>query len=196
MKSTKQSSETPIAKRRKEQVITAAAECVRREGFHRTSMSQISAAAGMSAGHIHHFFGGKDGIIAGIVAREHTELAQLIEDVRSSSQGSDAVTAIVKELPRSVPRYMDLGRAALTMEILAEASRNSEVAHLIQENDVEVRHAFRDLLGNRASDIEARCEIVGALLEGLSARTLRNPQLSTMVNQQLLERVIRFVLED
>ncbi|CEH50550.1 TetR family transcriptional regulator [Xanthomonas citri pv. durantae] len=195
MTNTKQSSDTAIAKRRKEQVIAAAAECVRREGFHRTSMSQISAAAGMSSGHIHHFFGGKEGIIAGIVAREHTELAQLIEDVRNSSRGSDAVSAIVKETPRSAASYMDVSHAALTMEILAEAGRNADVARLIQGNDVEVRHAFRELLGESSPDIEARCEIVAALLEGLSARTLRNPRLAEVMDQTLLQRVIRFALE-
>ncbi|WP_222862308.1 TetR/AcrR family transcriptional regulator [Zoogloea oleivorans] len=61
MKVTKKSNETLIAKRRKEQVLAAAADCVRREGFHRTSMSQISAAAGMSSGHIYHYFGSKEG---------------------------------------------------------------------------------------------------------------------------------------
>lgn len=194
MTSTKSSGDTPVAKRRKDQVVTAAAECVRQWGFHRTSMSQISAAAGMSAGHIHHFFGGKEGIIAGIVAREHSELGQLIDDVKDASRNADAVSAIVEQLPRGAARYMDSSRAALAMEILSESTRNPEVASLIQENDVEVRDAIHELLGGASPEVQSRCEIVAALLEGLSARTLRNPKLATTLDQSMLQRVVRFVL--
>ncbi|HEY8331773.1 MAG TPA: TetR/AcrR family transcriptional regulator [Pseudomonas sp.] len=194
MTASKKSAETAIARRRKEQVLAAAAECVRREGFHRTSMSQISAAAGMSSGHIHHFFGGKEGIIAGIVAREHSELGQLIEDVKDASRSTDAVSAIVEHVPRSAASYMENGHAALTMEILAECSRNPEVASLIQRNDLEVRSAFHELLGGSTPEVQSRCEIVAALLEGLSARALRNPRLAASLDQAMLERVVRFAL--
>ena len=44
--------EQPRAEARKTQVLNAATECFRRQGFHGASMAQISKAAGMSVGHI------------------------------------------------------------------------------------------------------------------------------------------------
>ena len=37
---------------RRQQILSAAARCFREKGFHGASISQISKAAGMSAGHI------------------------------------------------------------------------------------------------------------------------------------------------
>ena len=64
----KNGGDSNIAKRRKEQVLVAAVECFKLQGFHKTSMSQISAAAGMSSGHIYHYFGSKEAIVEAIVA--------------------------------------------------------------------------------------------------------------------------------
>ncbi|MBJ9993777.1 TetR/AcrR family transcriptional regulator [Pseudomonas sp. S33] len=194
MTTSKKPSESAIAIRRREQVLSAAAECVRREGFHRTSMSQISAAAGMSPGHIHHFFGGKEGIVAGIVARERSELGQLIENVQEATRNSDAISAIISVFPTSAAWYMDTGNASLSMEILAESGRNPEVAKLVHENDDEVRGTFHELLGGASPDVKFRCEIIAALLEGLSARALRNTESASVVDQHMLQSVVRYIL--
>lgn len=194
MTTTNKSDETPIAKRRKEQVLTAAANCVRREGFHRTSMSQISAAAGMSSGHIYHYFGSKEGIIAGIVAREYSELGQLIEEVKDATKNSDIISAIVGQALKSASRYIDHSHASLAMEILAESARNPEVANLIQQSDKAVFQSFHNLLGGGTPEVTSRCEILAALLEGLSTRALRNPDLEANLDKEMLQRVIRHIL--
>jgi TetR/AcrR family transcriptional repressor of uid operon len=191
IKSTK---ETPTAKRRKAQVLGAAVECFRREGFHRTSMSQISAAAGMRSGHIYHYFGSKEKIVEAIVEREHGELGQLIEDAKVAMQHTDAVSAIVEETLKSTVNYMDSDRAALKMEVLAEAARNPQIASLVQSSDAEIRGAFKALLDGEAQEIMSRTEILSALVEGLSSRVLLNPKVDTMLDQEMLRRVVRFVL--
>lgn len=192
----KKSGDSAVALRRKEQVLAAAAECVRREGFHRTSMSQISAAAGMSSGHIHHFFGGKEGIIEGVVAREHSELGDFIDEVRVASDGTDPVTAFTELVPKCAERYMARSNASLTIEILAEATRNSKVASLIEENDKSVSESFYELFGGRSPAIESSCEIVAALFEGLSARALRNPESKQRIDMSMLKRAVRHILTD
>jgi AcrR family transcriptional regulator len=194
MKVTKKSDETLIAKRRKEQVLAAAADCVRRDGFHRTSMSQISAAAGMSSGHIYHYFDSKEGIIAGIVAREYNELGQLIDEIKDATKESDVISAIVDQAAKSTSRYIDHSHASLAMEILAESARNPEVASLVQQSDEEVFQSFHNLLGGGTPEVKSRCEILAALLEGLSIRALRNPNLETSLDKEMLQRVVRHVL--
>ena len=60
---------TDRAQARRQQVLTAAAECFRRRGFHGASMAEIAKTAGMSAGHIYNLFENKDDVIAAIVER-------------------------------------------------------------------------------------------------------------------------------
>lgn len=186
--------ETSIGKRRREQVLAAAADCVRRDGFHRTSMSQISTAAGMSSGHIYHFFGSKEGIIAGVVKREHNKLGLLVEDVRNAARSADVTSALVEQTTRNAESYLDRSNAALMMEILAEASRNPEIAKIVENNDKNIREAFYQLLGDTSVRAQARCEIIAALVEGLSARTLRNPHATDILDRDMLRQVVAFML--
>lgn len=186
--------ETLTARRRKEQVLTAAAECFRRSGFHRTSMADIAAASGMRSGHIYHYFGSKEGIVEAIVARENSELGLLVDEVKTATRSTDAATAIVDHMPQAAARYMDRGRASLMMDILAEATRNPEIAGLVQRADDEVRQAFYGLLGDASPETQSRCEIIAALLDGLAARALRNPALADTLDQKMLQRVVRNLL--
>jgi AcrR family transcriptional regulator len=55
---------------RRQQILDAAAACFVREGFHGTSIAKISKAAGMSPGHIYHFFESKEAIIGALVERK------------------------------------------------------------------------------------------------------------------------------
>ena len=190
----KKSGDSAVALRRKEQVLAAAAECVRREGFHRTSMSQISAAAGMSSGHIHHFFGGKEGIIEGVVAREHGELGDFVDEVRVASDGNDPITALVNLVPKCAERYLDSSNAALAIEILAESTRNPKVASLLKENDVSVSASFNELFGGSSAEVKSSCEIVAALFEGLSARALRNPESKKRIDMSMLQRAVEQIM--
>ncbi|HDS0940091.1 TPA: TetR family transcriptional regulator [Pseudomonas putida] len=192
----KKSGDSAVALRRREQVLVAAAECVRREGFHRTSMSQISAAAGMSSGHIHHFFGGKEGIIEGVVAREHSDLGEFIDEVRAASGETDAVTAFTDLVPKCAERYMNSDHAALATEILAEASRNENVASLIQRNDDSVSEAFQTLFGGPSPMVRAQCDLIAAIFEGLSARSIRNPSSREFIDIQMLQRVVASILTE
>ncbi len=194
MTTNKKTGETAIARQRKEQVLEAAVDCFRREGFHRTSMAQISAAAGMSSGHIYHYFDSKEEIVEAIVARERSELELLIEKVKVSMQHKDVLSAIVDSTSEDATRYLDRGNAALKMEILAEVARNPSIASLIERYDDEVFRQFYELIGSNSPETISRCEIASALLEGLSVRAVRNPRLSEVLDRDMMRKVIRYIL--
>ncbi|MBK0052718.1 TetR/AcrR family transcriptional regulator [Stenotrophomonas sp. S39] len=189
-----ESPETPTAKRRKAQVVNAAADCFRRDGFHRSSMSRISAAAGMSSGHIYHYFARKEDIVEALVAQEESELALLVQDVERAAEGSDVVTAISNLSERTAGRYMEREHAGLAMEILAESVRNPEIAKLIEESDADVRRSFERLLGERTPEIVSRCALVASLLDGLSVRSIRHPGVAGEIDRLMLAKVMRFIL--
>lgn len=186
--------ESVKAAKRREQVLSAAAECFRREGFHGSSMSRIAAEAGMSPGHVFHYFKRKEEIVEAIVARERTELDALAAHLHAAGPG-DPASAILAHADDGIDRQLDGDRNALSMEILAEAARNPEVARIIADYDTGIRQTILALLGGDPASQEARWEILAALFEGLGVRALRNPGTAQTLDRDMLKRVIRFLLE-
>ncbi|CAM5211305.1 HTH-type transcriptional regulator BetI [Castellaniella denitrificans] len=186
--------ETDIAKRRKAQVLDAAIECFRSRGFHQASMSQISAAAGMSSGHIYHYFKSKEDIVAGIVERGQEELSLPIAQAKKMPAGTDVASIFVAAVDEAVALHKDISFAALTMEILAEAGRNPKIADIVQRNSASLHEDLLDLFEDKSHKNRARLEICAALMEGISVRALRNPRLDADLDLDMLRDTMRHVL--
>lgn len=117
------------AANRRRQVLDAAATCFRRSGFHGASMSEISKAAGMSAGHIYNYFASKDAIIAAFVEENETRVMGIISDIGSQP---DPLQAIIDDVDQSIRDNLDPDYWALPLEIAAESARNPAIAALSQ----------------------------------------------------------------
>jgi AcrR family transcriptional regulator len=168
---------------RRRQVLDAAAACFGRSGFHGASMSEISKAAGMSAGHIYNYFDGKDAIIAAFVEDNVARVFELLADL---GEQPDILQAMLDDLPRSIKENMGREAWALQFEISAEATRNPAIAAVVTDADRRTRTHFRAILSagrvqhGLAVDeatIEGRSETIIALIQGLHARALYNPGL-------------------
>src|SRR6188474_1076875 len=61
---------------RRDEILSAAQRCFVRSGFHQTSMQEICAEAGMSAGNLYRYFPSKEAIIAGIAERDRADAAE------------------------------------------------------------------------------------------------------------------------
>ena len=109
------------AANRRRQVLDAAATCFRRSGFHGASMSEISKAAGMSAGHIYNYFASKDAIIAAFVEQNETRVHEIISNIGSQP---DPLQSMIDEAPRHIDQSLDPQFFQLPMEMWAEAARN------------------------------------------------------------------------
>ena len=107
------------AQARREQVLKAAAACFQRHGFHGASMAQISHEAGMSVGHIYHYFANKEAIIAAIVAGDQQQILAIDDEIRSHD---DWARAMVEHVPRGLERSVEGQRGPLLLEVLAAAS--------------------------------------------------------------------------
>lgn len=158
----KRHSDPERAQIRRQQVLDAAATCFKRSGFHGASMSEISKAAGMSAGHIYNYFDSKDAIIAAFVEQNVERVAALLSDL---GQRADPLQGLVDDTERSVVEHMETDRIALQLEIWAEASRNPAIAAVVHDADVRSRTQFRAVL--KAGRERHRLDVSDATLEGL-----------------------------
>src|SRR6185436_627419 len=87
--------EDSSAERRK-LILDAAERSFARAGFHRTTMQDVAAEAGMSPGNLYRYFQSKDALVRGLCERDRAELANEFATVSNSE---DFLTA-----------FRDLGR--------------------------------------------------------------------------------------
>ena len=179
-----------LAQARREQVLTAAADCFRRRGYHGAGMAEISKTAGMSPGHIYNYFDGKEAIIAGIIEQNMADLFSLLAGFAESD--GDLVQAMVDGADYGVEKNLDPAYAALQLEMLSEAARNDKVATLLRHADDSMRAQLKLLLaGPQGSlrtlpdaEVDARIELLASVYNGLLVRAVLHPQLD---RQQLLQ---------
>lgn len=191
-------SENPRAEARREQIRAAAADCFRRHGFHGTSIAQISKAAGMSPGHIYHYFENKEAIIADIVAQDLEHVLTLIAELRSAR---DVQEAMVERAAEAVSEHLDPRTAALRLEIVAEAARNPRIAETVRDADRLTREGLAETIrnirrtaGRQDSEpaIAGMVELIAAMFEGLQIRAVRHPD----IDQAQVVETYRHVLRD
>lgn len=180
------------AEARRQQILCAAAQCFREHGFHGASIAQISRAAGMSAGHIYHYFDNKESIIAAIVAQDLENLLTLTARLRAAP---DIHRAMIDHVVEGVSQQLEPVSATLKLEIVAEAARNPRIAEIVGDADLACRNSLTQTL--RASrlaaghdddpaTLEGLVETVATLFDGMIIRAIRNPDLN---RDQLIRNV-------
>ncbi|MFD2113229.1 TetR/AcrR family transcriptional regulator [Thiorhodococcus fuscus] len=197
----------PRCEVRREQILDAAAGCFAREGFHGTSIAKLSKEAGMSPGHIYHFFENKEAIIAALIERR-LECAQ--EMARHFDSTEDVFQALLDRVDIGLKEKTDRESAALELEIFAEAARNPAVASILIEADrikreclIRVSQKARQARASgqetreqktQTDSMEAETEILMALFDGLSTRAISHPELDREALAPLLRKVMRALL--
>ena len=188
------------AESRRNQVLEAAQVCFRRSGFRGASMSEISALAGMSTGHIYHYFKCKESIVQAIVERD---LQQGLAYIQAIKEEDDIVQALIDAAADCIIDRYRMSEPALHVEILAEASRNPMILTIMNDCKTAVRRSLLDALeSGRArgaiaidADIEAACTMLMLIFDGITIQSTLNPQFQREVIMQqlglLLNRVLR-----
>lgn len=185
---------------RREQILEAAAECVRRSGFHGASMATIAKTAQMSPGHIYNLFENKDEIIAALVERNRDEIIRIIS---LSEQSEDLVVDMIGWLEQCIEGTSEIADVALSIEVLAEACRNPKLAAVVQASEriileraaAYVRKALNEQ-GVQLSDedVMARATVIGALFNGLMNQNIALPHTNKAALTPIVRQVVRQLL--
>ncbi len=149
---------------RRQQILGAAMACFAREGFHRTSMQDIYAQSGLSAGAVYGYFESKDQIIEAIASEAH-RLAQAVA-ASDLLDGDGSVGELYGMLEALIGgfEHFDLAqveeRVRMALQIWAEALRNPRVQALERENVEAVRGAFAKMVarGQAAGQLDMELE--------------------------------------
>jgi AcrR family transcriptional regulator len=170
-----------LQSRRRQEIVNAATACFIANGFHQTSMVNISEAAGLSMGLLYRYFPSKTAIIDAVAARDRDEMIAAIAalpeagdaDVTSFAAGwTDLIVELVLEL--SAP-----GTVELLNEIYAEAGRNSALMQQVQrDNGLLQAAAEAKLTAQRVADPPGVAMLLVSLVEGLTVRSHLAPDLA------------------
>lgn len=146
---------------RREQILSAAKRCFVRNGFHETSMQDLFAEAGLSAGAVYRYFASKDDVILAIAEENLRDVLALIHTFAADPHpgGIGATLASVLEMIRQKNTDDALGPLALL--VWAEALRNPALHQRFQESLTQLR---RDL-----AKVVKKQQRAGTLPSGVAA---------------------------
>ncbi len=191
--------ESDLTVQRRNQVLDAAAICFRNHGFHGASMAQISKTAGMSPGHIYHYFGSKEAIITAIVERDIEEMVEWTEIFYTSD---NILQTMVDSVSCGIEANTQRDNAALMLEIFAESSRNPQIAATLQKSHAFGHQRLYDLLKKEMAqrgatsefDVSVKVDLIAAMFDGLLLKSIHNPDLDKAALTRLMRQVMQFVL--
>lgn len=113
---------------RRAQIIAAAVRCFSRSGYHRTSMADIIAESGLSAGAIYGYFASKQDLIQAVARSvmegRFTELSEL--DDEHIPAPAEIISRLVSGLRAALPTSM-------LLQVWSEATVNPELHAMFQE---------------------------------------------------------------
>jgi AcrR family transcriptional regulator len=187
---------------RRKQVLDAASTCFREHGFHGASIQRISQAAGMSAGHIYHYFANKEAIVIGIVEQALHEALEQLHRIGEASKSIGVVEAVLAAAAEAINAPANERRTGLDLEILAEASRNPAIAIAIQKGSKTWHSEMRDLLLQSPalkrlpiSELDSRITVLSSVFEGLGIRALCDPSMNKTSTTAAVQRVLRMLMD-
>ncbi|TQS39968.1 TetR/AcrR family transcriptional regulator [Cryptosporangium phraense] len=142
---------------RRQQILDAAAACFARQGFHRTSMSDIVRECGVSAGLVYRYFSSKDEMIEEIVREWHAHRAVALQ----AGDATESYLGLLREL--GTPAGPDPG---LALQVWAESVRSPEIRALAREGVDAARRSAAEVVGS-----DALVRVLIAVYQGLLVQT-------------------------
>jgi AcrR family transcriptional regulator len=165
---------------RRARILDAAETCFVRTGFHRTTMQDVAAEAGMSAGNLYRYFPSKDAIVAGLSERDRREVAESFAIMDEA--GRDFMAGFA-ELGRRHFEDEPREKAVLCLEIWCEATRNPTCAKLTADFANDIVERLTQLLdaaaasGNIAPAMDTRsiATLICTMADGVMVRRATLP---------------------
>ena len=179
------------------EILGAAIRCFTRDGFRGASTTDICTEAGISPGHLYHYFASKQAIIEAMIDLGLARSAERLEKILAAPNVIEALLADIEETSlRLRPTQV------LNMDALAEAARNPEFAKIIERHTSAFRRLWGDFLRQAQSqgrvdpglDPDATANILIAIIDGSRAMPIRNPKLDIKQSAAHLKTLlIRFL---
>lgn len=175
------------------EILAAAERCFAHGGFHGATIAQICDEAGISPGHLYHYFSSKEAIIGAITSAGleyvRARFAEVAED-------EHPIRSLVAEFERL--KALNRTKSGVLLDVLAEAARNAKIGKILQDTSEEMRQLLAEFLRRGQSrgqiDPDLDADMAAALLISMidSSKTLliRDPALDPKRSADVLDTMI------
>jgi AcrR family transcriptional regulator len=156
---------------RRQQILSAAQICFRRNGFHSTSMQDVIAEAGLSVGAVYRYFKSKDDLITSIAETVLDGADQIFEDLASHNPPESLLETMARALSFVDTQTGPEGIFPLALQVWAEAQRDPVLADFVAEKYTTIRQHFvaAAVRARDAGELPADADVaaIGAVLFGM-----------------------------
>lgn len=198
MSANKKDANTIKSELRRNQVLEAAGECFRLNGFHGSSIAQISKVAKMSPGHIYYHFKNKEEIVEALVEREENDMGFFLAKLEDNANKDNLLAAMLNLTGEALEHNTEPSKVAIRLEIMAEAARNPRIALLLQQVDLSTRERLSSFFSRvmkkndpeEVKELQGRIELISDIMNGISLRA----SYSSTRDKEMLERLIHGII--
>lgn len=190
---------------RREQIVNAALRCAARQGFHKTTMADVIAESGLSAGAVYGYFKGKTELIEALAGRSFAAFADVLGEVLAEPGPvtiEGAFAAIVERVDQLVA-LSDGAVGKVAVHAWSEAARDDRVAEIVRTNVGRVHERWVEVLDRAEQDGSIRPGIdhgrlaralvglmPGYLVQGLLLGAVDGPSYTAAVTDLLTATAI------
>jgi TetR/AcrR family transcriptional repressor of uid operon len=183
---------------KRQEILAAAARCIVRDGFRGASTADICAEAGISPGHLYHYFPSKEAILTDLAA---AGLDQIAARFATMMQSDDAIGALIAEIGRHKGSKKDpqaLARSRMILEMLAEAGRNPAIAKIVHKSSATLLAVLADFVRSGqargqidpALDSDVAAGMILSVMDGMRTLAIRNPDADMGASLDMLQILI------
>ena len=179
---------------KRQEILNAARRCFARDGLRGASISSICTEAGISSGHLYHYFASKEAILGAIA---HMVLEAATEQFGRTVESPDALATLISDAQQAKLRE-DQGGHILVLDMLAEAGRNPALAKVLQDHSRGMQQLLADFLregqaqGRIDPSFDARmaAAVLIGVIDGSKVMAVRDPSLDRTKAIELLRTLI------
>ncbi|GAB3404500.1 TetR/AcrR family transcriptional regulator [Massilia agilis] len=125
------------------QILNGARKCFVQRGFHASSISEISAAAGVSIANIYQYFPSKEALIIALIELDLQRHRSLISRFWSTDFSPKAIEELLADIFLTPEGH---AVAVLRAEIASEGARNPHVAELLRDSETGLIGSVHSLI--------------------------------------------------
>ncbi|QFZ72968.1 TetR family transcriptional regulator [Streptomyces fagopyri] len=131
---------------RRAQILDAARRCFLHDGFHSTSMQDLFAESGLSAGAVYRHFASKNEMITAIVEENMRDVLAMVSSVARNRPGSSIGDLIAAVLDIVKTKTEEQNIAGLSVLAWSESLRNPSLAAQFDDLMTQMRSALTDVV--------------------------------------------------
>lgn len=132
---------------RRDQILTAAMRCVSRSGLAGTTMADIIAESGLSAGAVYTYFTSKTEILAAIAERQLGGVLEVFDEALTDGAAPEPGDVLVRLLDRlrKVAERQRIDIGVVATQVMAEAMLSSQQADIVRGRVASIRSCWTEL---------------------------------------------------